>query len=153
MFSLCHRVFPLLIAALLPISVAAQSAVDTQFAGQWRLVGPFRAGWGTMAAGIADQPDTFYFGAAGGGVWKTTDAGATWQPMSRGLADASIGAIAIAPSNPKVIYAGSGQPEPRYDIAVRQRHLPIRRRRGQLDARGPDRDAPYRRHPRRREAC
>lgn len=83
---------------------------------QWRLVGPFRGGWGTMAAGIADQPDTFYFGAAGGGVWKTDDAGATWRPMSDGLADAAIGAIAISASNPEVLYAGSGHPEPRYDV-------------------------------------
>ena len=97
----------------------AQTIPDSQLNGlTWRLVGPFRAGWGTMAAGIPDQPDTFYFGAAGGGVWKTTDAGNTWQPMSEGIADASIGAIAVAPSNPNVIYAGSGQPEPRYDIAA-----------------------------------
>jgi photosystem II stability/assembly factor-like uncharacterized protein len=84
----------------------------------WRLVGPFRAGWGTMAAGIPDQPDTFYFGAAGGGVWKTTNSGQTWQPMSDGITDAAIGAIAIAPSDPKVLYAGAGHPEPRYDIAA-----------------------------------
>ena len=48
---------------------------------RWRLVGPFRGGWGTCAVGVPDQPDTFYFGAAGGGVWKTTDAGATWAPI------------------------------------------------------------------------
>jgi photosystem II stability/assembly factor-like uncharacterized protein len=108
----------LLLIALSPMSGArAQAVPASQFGGfEWRQLGPFRAGWGTMAAGIPDRPDTFYFGAAGGGVWKTTDAGATWQPISGGLADASIGAIAIAPSNPDVIYAGSGQPEPRYDI-------------------------------------
>jgi len=66
-------------------ATTAQTIPDTQLNGLiWRLVGPFRAGWGTMAAGIPDQPDTFYFGAAGGGVWKTTDAGNTWQPMSDG---------------------------------------------------------------------
>jgi photosystem II stability/assembly factor-like uncharacterized protein len=83
----------------------------------WRLVGPFRGGWGTMAAGIPDQPDTFYFGSAGGGVWKTDDAGATWQSMSDGLESSAIGAIAIAPSDPNILYVGTGHPEPRYDIA------------------------------------
>jgi photosystem II stability/assembly factor-like uncharacterized protein len=100
-------------------STARPEFADSMLAGlQWRLVGPFRGGWGTMAAGIPDQPGTFYFGAAGGGVWKTTDSGATWQPMSDGITDAAIGAIAIASSNPKVLYAGAGHPEPRYDIAA-----------------------------------
>jgi photosystem II stability/assembly factor-like uncharacterized protein len=71
-----------------------------------------------MAAGAADQPDTFWFGAAGGGVWKTVNAGATWQPVSEGLASAPVGAIAVAPSNANVVYAGMGHPEPRYDIAA-----------------------------------
>ena len=112
--------FALMLLAMAPASRAfAQPIPDAQLAGlEWRLLGPFRGGWGTMAAGIADQPDTFYFGAAGGGVWKTSDAGTTWQPMSDGLAAAPIGAIAIAPSMPNVIYAGSGHPEPRYDIAA-----------------------------------
>ncbi|MBL0162815.1 MAG: hypothetical protein IPP82_03930 [Xanthomonadales bacterium] len=106
-----------LLASSVAVSVNAQAVDPVQLNGlEWRLVGPFRGGWGTMAAGIAEQPDTFYFGAAGGGVWKTTDAGATWQSMSNGLDDAAIGAIAISDSDPQVIYAGSGHPEPRYDI-------------------------------------
>ena len=62
------------ILAALTIAPALSQPVDqSQLNGlEWRLVGPFRGGWGTMAAGVADQPDTFYFGAAGGGVWKTT---------------------------------------------------------------------------------
>jgi photosystem II stability/assembly factor-like uncharacterized protein len=83
----------------------------------WRVVGPQRAGWGTMAVGVADQPDTFYFGAAGGGVWKTENAGRTWQPIfDRG--PASVGALAIAASDPRVIYVGTGQVTTRYDIAA-----------------------------------
>ena len=85
---------------------------------QWRLVGPFRAGWSTMAAGIPEQPNVFYFGAAGGGVWKTDSAGATWESVSNGLESAPVGAIAIAPSDPKTLYVGMGHPEPRYDIAA-----------------------------------
>ena len=106
------------ILAMLVISpVRSQTTDQSQLDGlQWRLVGPFRGGWATMAAGIPDQPDTFYFGAAGGGVWKTRDAGATWQSVDNGLDDAAIGAIAISASNPDVLYAGSGHPEPRYDI-------------------------------------
>ena len=83
----------------------------------WRLVGPHRAGWGTVTAGVPREPGTFYFGAAGGGVWKTTDAGRTWAPIfDRG--PASIGALAVAPSDPKTIYVGTGQVSSRYDIAA-----------------------------------
>ncbi|MDR3388114.1 MAG: hypothetical protein P4L92_13780 [Rudaea sp.] len=84
----------------------------------WRLLGPFRAGWSTVAKGIADQPDVFYFGAAGGGVWKTEDAGQTWHSLGDKLPAASIGALAIAPSDPKTIYIGSGEVAARYDVAA-----------------------------------
>lgn len=69
-----------------------------------------------MAVGVPDQPNVFYFGAADGGVWKTTDAGLTWKPMLQHAGSISIGALAIAPSNPRIIYAGTGQVAPRYDI-------------------------------------
>ena len=108
----------ILLAALAP-AVQAAPVPDTMLQGlQWRLVGPHRAGWGTMGQGIADQPDTFWFGGAGGGVWKTDDAGRTWQPMSEGLGTAPVGALAIAPSNPNVMYVGMGHPETRWDIAA-----------------------------------
>ncbi|OLE66492.1 MAG: hypothetical protein AUG09_07240, partial [Acidobacteria bacterium 13_1_20CM_2_68_7] len=83
----------------------------------WRLIGPFRAGWATAVTGVAGQPDTYYFGAAGGGVWKTTDAGHTWSPLFD-QGPASIGAIAAAPSDPRVLYVGTGQITTRYDIAA-----------------------------------
>ncbi len=82
----------------------------------WRLLGPFRAGWAEMIEGIPSEPNTFYFGASGGGVWKTDDAGRTWTSMFDNGGSSAIGAIAIAPSNPNVIYIGGGQPEPRYDV-------------------------------------
>ncbi|MEJ2217109.1 MAG: hypothetical protein P8099_10890 [Gemmatimonadota bacterium] len=82
----------------------------------WRFVGPYRAGWATVAAGIPDQPNTYYFGGAGGGVWKTTDAGRTWQGLMQHQTSSAIGALAIAPSNPNVIYVGTGQVAARYDI-------------------------------------
>ncbi|HEX2667003.1 MAG TPA: hypothetical protein VHP13_01390 [Gammaproteobacteria bacterium] len=83
---------------------------------QWRQVGPFRGGWAIMAEGIAGQPNTFYFGGADGGVWKTVDAGLTWKPQFQNAPSISIGALAVAPSQPDTIYIGTGQPETRYDI-------------------------------------
>ncbi|MDE2181857.1 MAG: hypothetical protein KGJ78_02420 [Alphaproteobacteria bacterium] len=83
----------------------------------WRLVGPFRAGWATTVAGIPGKPDTYYFGAAGGGVWRTDDAGRTWRSVFD-HGPAPIGAIAVAPSDPHVLYVGTGQVAPRYDVAA-----------------------------------
>jgi photosystem II stability/assembly factor-like uncharacterized protein len=68
--------------------------------------------------GVPNQPDTFYFGAAGGGVWRSKDAGRTWQSLFDHAPASSIGALAVSPSNPNVIYVGTGQPEPRYDVAA-----------------------------------
>ena len=74
----------------------------------WRLLGPFRGGRTTTIAGVSSQPHTFYAGTANGGVWRTTDAGATWRPIFDGETTGSIGSIAIAPSDPNVIYVGTG---------------------------------------------
>ena len=84
----------------------------------WRFVGPFRAGWATMAEGVPGEPNTFYFGAAGGGVWKTTDAGRTWHGLLQHEGASAVGALAIAPSSPNVIYVGTGEVAARYDIAA-----------------------------------
>lgn len=116
------RTTPLL-AALLALAAAETAFADPALVSEamrWRELGPFRGGWATMAAGIPDQPDSFYFSAAGGGLWRTSDAGRTWAPLFQHGPAASIGAFAIAPSDPKVIYIGTGQPEPRYDIAAGQ---------------------------------
>ncbi|MBL6749845.1 MAG: hypothetical protein ISP90_04950, partial [Nevskia sp.] len=104
---------------LLPLLAQGQSAAPVPLPDlSWRLLGPFRAGWSTVATGIPDRPDTFLFGAAGGGVWMTRNAGLSWQPVSDAAGIESVGALAIAPANADVIYAGGGQPEPRYDIAA-----------------------------------
>src|SRR5437867_4035685 len=83
---------------------------------RWRLLGPLRSGWSTCATGVPGKPAVFYFGAADGGVWKTTDAGRTWNPIFDRQPASSIGALAVAPSNPDVLYAGTGQIETRYDV-------------------------------------
>jgi photosystem II stability/assembly factor-like uncharacterized protein len=81
----------------------------------WRDVGPMRGGRSYGVAGVPSQPDVFYFGSVGGGVWKTVNAGRTWFPIAddpkTGIPIGSIGAIAVAPSNPGVIYVGTGEPD------------------------------------------
>jgi photosystem II stability/assembly factor-like uncharacterized protein len=83
---------------------------------RWRLLGPFRAGWVLCAAGVPGDPTTFYFGAADGGVFRTRDAGITWQPLFDRHGSASVGALALSPSNAKVIWVGTGQVHQRWDI-------------------------------------
>src|SRR6516164_4067154 len=76
---------------------------------QWRLIGPFRGGRVVAVSGVIGDPNTFYFGAVGGGVWKTTNGGVTWSPIFDGQSSASIGALTLAPSNPDIIYVGTGE--------------------------------------------
>lgn len=99
-------------------STAPHTTTDVASGLDWRLVGPFRGGWSTMVTGVPSEPNVFWFGAAGGGVWKSENAGRTWAPLFDHGAAASIGALAVSPSNPDTIYIGTGQPEPRYDIAA-----------------------------------
>ena len=99
------------------ISVTAQTIPGNAYSGmKWRLIGPYRAGWGTVAEGIPDKPNTFYFGGAGGGVWRTTDAGRTWEGLMQNESASAVGALAVSPSNPDIIYVGTGQVALRYDI-------------------------------------
>jgi photosystem II stability/assembly factor-like uncharacterized protein len=83
---------------------------------KWRLVGPFRGGRVEAVVGVPGNPYIYYFGAVAGGVWKTTSAGLSWTPIFDHESNPSIGAIAIAPSDPNVIYVGTGEPCLRGDI-------------------------------------
>jgi photosystem II stability/assembly factor-like uncharacterized protein len=83
----------------------------------WRFAGPLRGGWATTARGVPGEPEVFYFGAADGGVWKTTDAGRTWNALFQHESVASVGALEIAPGDPKIVYVGTGQVTTRWDIA------------------------------------
>ncbi|MDC6366343.1 MULTISPECIES: WD40/YVTN/BNR-like repeat-containing protein [Flavobacteriaceae] len=76
---------------------------------EYRLVGPFRGGRSAAVTGVSGEPNLFYFGATGGGVWKTTDGGRTWENISDGYFGGSIGAVEVAQSDPNVIYVGGGE--------------------------------------------
>jgi photosystem II stability/assembly factor-like uncharacterized protein len=85
---------------------------------QWRSLGPARGGRSIAVAGSAARPNEYYFGATGGGLWKTTNGGATWAAVTDGqLTSASVGAVAVAPSNPDIVYIGMGESELRGNIA------------------------------------
>ena len=101
--------FPPHLAAA-PAATAPGKSLSDQLAGlSFRSIGPMRGGRVTAVTGVRDQPLTFYFGATGGGVWKTTDGGATWDPVSdKDFKTGSVGAIAVAESDPNVVYAGMG---------------------------------------------
>jgi len=92
---------------------------DQKFFGEmrWRSIGPFRAGRSLAVTGVRGQPEVYYFGSVNGGVWKTNDAGRTWNAIFDGQPVGSIGAIAVAPSNANVIYVGSGEADMRSSIS------------------------------------
>ena len=100
-------------------ALGAHAAVDPALyqALKWRLIGPFRGGRVLTVSGIAGDARHFYFGAVDGGVWATEDAGRTWQPIFDAEPDGSIGALAIAASDPATIYVGTGEADMRSDIA------------------------------------
>jgi photosystem II stability/assembly factor-like uncharacterized protein len=92
-------------------SGGSASPIDSKsYAGmKWRLIGPFRGGRALTVTGVPSQPNTYYFGAVAGGVWKTTDGGVSWDPLFEKQTTSSIGSIAVADSDPNVIYAGTGE--------------------------------------------
>jgi photosystem II stability/assembly factor-like uncharacterized protein len=111
------------VTALLALASAgplfSQPLDPNLFAGmRYRLIGPFRGGRTVAATGIPSQPNVFYMAPNNGGIWKSTDFGLTWQPIFDGQPTGSIGSIAVAPSDPNIIYAGSGEGLQRPDLSV-----------------------------------
>ena len=104
-----------------PSARTAESIQVKPFEGlQYRLVGPFRGGRATGVAGVPGDPKTFYFGSASGGLWKTTDGGMVWKPLWDKFPEASaaVGAVAVAPSNPNIVYAGTGETNIRGNVVT-----------------------------------
>ncbi len=99
--------------AAFPAPAKAQG-IDPNFysAMRWRLIGPYRAGRITAVAGIPGNPAIYYIGTPGGGVWKTTDGGTVWKPIFDSQHVASVGAVALAPSDTRIIYVGTGEQTP-----------------------------------------
>ncbi len=113
----------ILTAATIPVparqGTAAEAGHSKLFSEmRWRAIGPLRAGRTKAVAGVPSQPFTFYIGMVNGGVWKTTNAGRTWTPIFDDQPTGSIGSIAVAPSDPNLVYVGSGEGLQRPDLAI-----------------------------------
>ena len=117
------RLFWILLAALcillFPFALSAQQYDPAMYQDlHWRMIGPFRGGRTVAISGVPGQPNVFYMAPNNGGVWKTTDFGRTWNPIFDDQPTGSIGALAVAPSNPNTIYVGSGEGLRRPDLSV-----------------------------------
>src|SRR4051812_13735516 len=110
----------LLVLSALPPARAGAESYDPALLAEmrWRMIGPHRGGRTKAAAGIPERPNVYYVGAVNGGVWKTDDAGRTWLPIFDDQPTGSIGALAIAPSNPDILYVGSGEGLQRPDLST-----------------------------------
>ncbi|HEY0160624.1 MAG TPA: glycosyl hydrolase [Thermoanaerobaculia bacterium] len=103
---------------LLALSLLLATFDSTRFkAMEWREVGPYRGGRSAAVEGIPSQRDTYYFGSVGGGVWKTTDGGESWKPVSDGFFGGSIGAVAVSEWDPNVVYVGGGEKTVRGNVS------------------------------------
>src|SRR6202790_1211066 len=118
------RAGKLLVVGVLAVFAAAIPAsaqqYDQKFFSEmrWRCIGPFRGGRTVAITGVPRQPSVFYMAAVNGGVWKTADFGNTWWPVFDDQDTGSVGAIAVAPSDPNIIYVGSGEGLQRPDLAT-----------------------------------
>src|SRR4051794_35567068 len=102
-----------------PPDAVAQPFAPSLYQGlRWRMIGPFRGGRTVGATGVPGRPNVFYIGVNNGGVWKTTDYGHTWVPLFDDQPTGSVGALAVAPSNPDILYVGSGEGLQRPDLST-----------------------------------
>jgi photosystem II stability/assembly factor-like uncharacterized protein len=113
------NVFIAIAAAAIAPPASAQKVDPSLYSSlEWRMIGPFRAGRTIGATGVRGQPNVFYVGVNNGGVWKTTDYGRVWTPIFDAQPTGSIGDLAVAPSNPNVIYVGTGEGVQRPDLST-----------------------------------
>ena len=112
-----HRWISAVVLCAVSVLYAQDSSVPYKEL-RWRCIGPFRGGRTVAISGIADQPNVFFMAPTNGGVWKTDDFGRTWTPIFDGQPTGSIGALALAPSDPNIIYVGSGEGLRRPDLST-----------------------------------
>jgi photosystem II stability/assembly factor-like uncharacterized protein len=123
-FRMIHAGGPALLFSGIALTATAQTPVpstpDTSLFNnlRWRMIGPHRGGRTVGGCGVPQQPNVFYIGVNNGGVWKTTDFGRTWNPIFDEQSTGSIGDVAVAPSNPNIVYVGSGEGIQRPDLSV-----------------------------------
>jgi len=96
-------------SAVTPVKAEPPKLDDLLKGLKYREIGPFRGGRSLTAAGVPSDPNTYYFGSTGGGVWKSTDGAMTWQPVFDDQGTSSIGSVAVAASDPNVVYVGTGE--------------------------------------------
>ena len=147
-----HIAIGLGLAGMLAVSMTAQAPKPSTFSDMhWRSIGPPRAGRArALVRRARASRNVFYIGFDNGGVWRSTDFGSTWMPLFDSQPTGSIGAIGVAPSDPNVIYVGSGAGIIRPDLVDRRRHVQVHRRRQDVDASRQLRDTPDDREHRRR---
>ena len=129
--------------ALVAMSASAATAQSATLysAMHWRQIGPTRAGRARALAGVRSQPNVFYIGYNDSGVWRSTDFGSNWEPIFDQQGTGSIGAIAVAPSDPKIIYVGTGAGIIRPDLAIGDGMYKSNRRRQDMGPSRPPRHA------------
>jgi len=113
------RKLTLIVGVVAAVALSGAATYDASVFGslQWRSIGPLRGGRSITSAGSSARPFEYFFGATGGGLWKTTDGGTTWRPVTDGqLHSSSVGAVAVSESNPDVVYIGMGETELRGNI-------------------------------------
>ena len=108
----------LILTSQLPLVSGQEKFPSNLYSGlRWRNIGPFRAGRVNAVTGVIGQPSVYYFGSVGGGVWKTSNSGRTWNPVFDSETVGSIGGIGVAPSNPNIVYVGTGEADLRDSIS------------------------------------